>query len=66
MEGGLNPQNPPLRTPLTSTQALVEEIDGKLPETCEIIEQNLMNKTESAEFIDLKTSIQNFTTRESC
>ena len=35
-------------------QKNVEEMDGKLSERCEVIEQNLMNKTENAEFIDLK------------
>ena len=43
-----------LEKALTSTQAQVEEIDGKLSERCEVIEQNLMNKTGNAEFIDLK------------
>ena len=43
-----------LEKALTSTQAQVEEIDGKLSERCEVTEQNLMNKTENAEFIDLK------------
>ena len=43
-----------LKKALTSTQAQVEEIDGKLSGRCEVIEQNLMNETENAKFIDLK------------
>ena len=43
-----------LEKALTSTQAQVEEIDGKLSERGEVIEQNLINKTENTEFIDLK------------
>ena len=34
-----------LEKALTCTQAQVEEIDDKLSERCEVIEQNLTNKT---------------------
>ena len=43
-----------LEKALTCAQAQVKEIDDKLSERCEVIEQNLTNKTENAEFVDLK------------
>ena len=43
-----------LEKALTCTQAQVKKIDNKLSKRCEVIKQNLTNKTENAEFIDLK------------
>ena len=43
-----------LKKALTSTQAHVEEIDGKLSKRCKVIKQNLGNKTKIAKFIYLK------------